>query len=479
MMLFVESKSLGQTVDGSLRIALLEKLQEKGLVPLIRSTRLYFYEQALLSPQRVSEMERAVASWAETEEGATYVRGDVFSFVDSALFLIFGEDGEEAAGMRAGIVYGSDLDAPSLKLNAFCRSVSDALESLQRNANRRTSSTLALDDWKLKERSAPQVFARFGVVTDLSDQPLERADATLERERALELLEDAEARRWLRRIREAHAEGRVSDLLADESSELDAKSFINRMSDVGLVRREVLVSCRKVGRALFRLPSPDALSVITASRAICSECGSAIADEKVEELIAPTEAASTLLEDGSWLAHRLRTMLSELGVPDKQVATGPSNGEGETLLLVDVCNEPFLFMLRDGDVSAAHARRALDKLAEIEGSHLVVISSGKIQEDARVRLREHTRRHVRGRSETEVILIEGIDSKATSEIQQAFERVSQRALAEELYELDSSLGISIGFMIATRFRLMRNRPGALNELAESAIGAIAGSLREI
>ena len=475
-MLFVESKSSGQSVENTLRIALLEKLQEKGLVPLIRSTRLYCFEQTLLSPERVNDMERAVAAWTETEEGATYVRGDVFCFVDSVLFLIFGEKGDETAGLRAGIVYGSDLDSPLIKLNAFCRSVSDALESLQRGASR--SAQLRFDDWTLKERSAPQVFARFGAMTEKSDQPLERADSSLERQRALELLEDVEARRWLHRVREAYVEGRVEDLLADETSELNAKSFINRMSDAGLVRREVLVSCRKVGRPLFRLPSPDALSVITASRAICSECGAAIADEKVEELIAPTEATGVLLDDGSWLAQRLRVVLRELGVPEKQVAIGPTNNEGETQVLVDVCNESFLFMLRDGDVAAAQARRALDRLAEIEGSHLVVISSGKIQEDARLRLRDHTRRRARGHSETEAILIEGMET-AASELQQAFERVSQRALAEELYELDSSLGLSIGFMIATRFRLMRNRLGALNELAESAVGAIAGNLREI
>ena len=474
-MLFVESKSSGQSVEKALRIALLEKLQEKGLVPLIRSTRLYCFEQALRSPERVGEMERAVAAWTETEESATYVRGDVFCFVDSVLFLIFGEQGDEAAGMRAGIVYGSDLDSPLIKLNAFCRSVTDALEALQRGAGR--SAQLRFDDWTLKERSAPQVFARFGAMTERSDQPMERADSSLERQRALELLEDVEARRWLHRVREAYVEGRVADLLADETSELDAKSFINRMSDAGLVRREVLVSCRKVGRPLFRLPSPDALSVITASRAICSECGAAIADEKVEELIAPTEATGALLDDGSWLAQRLRAVLRELGVPEKQIAVGPTH-DGETQILVDICNEPFLFVLRDGDVAATQARRALDKLAEIEGAHLVVISSGKIQEDARLRLRDHTRRRARGHSETEAILIEGMDT-ASTELQLAFERVSQRALAEELYGLDASLGLSVGHMIATRFRLMRNRLSALNELAESAVGTVAGNLREI
>ena len=43
--------------------------------------------------------------------------------------------------------------------------------------------------------------------------------------------------------------------------------------------------------------------------------------------------------------------------------------------------------------------------------------------------------------------------------------------------LDASLGLSVGFIIASRFRLMQ-KTGALKDLAESAVGALAGSLRE-
>src|SRR6266403_1569685 len=64
---------------------------------------------------------------------------------------------------------------------------------------------------------------------------------------------------------------------------------------------EVLVSCRKRNRPLFRLPSPEALGQITSSDAVCSECGVKLADERFDELIIPTPAASVLLNDGSWL----------------------------------------------------------------------------------------------------------------------------------------------------------------------------------
>ena len=66
-MLFIETKSSSRGVESSARLALLEKLQEKGLTPLIRSTRQSCYEQALLGPDRVAEMEREVAAWTEAE----------------------------------------------------------------------------------------------------------------------------------------------------------------------------------------------------------------------------------------------------------------------------------------------------------------------------------------------------------------------------------------------------------------------------
>jgi hypothetical protein len=248
------------------------------------------------------------------------------------------------------------------------------------------------------------------------------------------------------------------------------------LADAGLLRREVVISCRQVGRPLFRLPSPDALAVILASNAICSECGTTIANEKIEELVVPTAVAATLLEDGSWLSRRLHSMLLQLGLPEEEITTGPISAEGEAYMMVNVCHEPFLFVLKDGDITGAHARHALGRQNEMEAPHLVVVATGKIQDEARTRLREHARRRSRSGSEVEVLLIEGVET-AAGELQQAFERVSNRALAEELSALDASLGMSVGHMLTTRFRLMQHSD-ALKDLAASAVGALAGSLTE-
>lgn len=473
-MLFIETKTADRGVECGVRLGLLEKLQEKGLTPLIRSTRQSCYEQALLGPDRVTEMEREVAAWTEAEDDCAYVRGDVFCFEDFVLFLIFGDDQDEGAGMRAGIVHGAEMLEPMKKLDAFCRNVADALEAL-RPAGSNGGAPREIE-WQRREPATrlPGESARFAGVEGDSAAG-DRGDAVAASARALELLEDTEVRRLMRRVTESQAEGRVSEVLANAEDEAAAAALIRRMADAGLLRREVLVSCRKKGRPIFRLPSPDALNVITATSAVCSECGTAIADEKIEDLVKPTEAASRMLEDGSWLASRVHNTLRELGVPESQITTARAAEGGEAHILVSVCDEPFLLVLRDGDVTAAQARHALAAQAETEAAHLVVIASGRIQDEARVRLRERARRRSRGGDEVEVLLIEGVD--AAEELGRAFERVSRGALANELSALDTSLGLSAGFVVATRFRLMQ-RTGALKDLAESAVGALAGSLRE-
>lgn len=491
-MLFIESRISRQTVEGAARTHLLERLQERGLVPLIRSARLHCFELALFGPERTREMERQLAARAEAEGDAPYVSGDLFCFEDVMLFLIFGEHGEEAdAPLRAGIIYRDDASDPQQKLDDFCRNLSDALEagraagvgggSLTEGATGEEASAAGAGFWRPTGPRVAEGFRRFASTRDAEasaqgagarGKPLTEA----ERARVFSLLEGAEARRVLRRLVEARAEGRADALAQSVRQEAD-EPLLGNLEGAGLVKREVLVSCRRQGRALFRLPSMDAFQTVTATAATCIECGSALADERVEELLTPTDLASTMLRDCSWMASRLSTLLrEELGLPADAVALRTASDDCEAHAMANVAGESFLFYLRDGDVTAAHARRALDIQTETEAAHLVVITTGKIQEDGRLRLREHARRRAQRGGELEVMLVEGIEG-AASELRHAFERVSQRRLAAELYPLDASLGLSVGRMVATRFRLAQ-KSGALRDLAASAAATLAGNLRE-
>ncbi len=330
--------------------------------------------------------------------------------------------------------------------------------------------------WRAREGQSQAAFRRPAAGAEtVADGLAQRVSGFAERARAVEILDDAGARGFLQRLREAHEDGRAAEIVAGGRGP-EQESLVSRLAGAGLVRREVQVSCRKDGRSLFRLPSAEALAIVTASNAVCSECGSAVADERAEELVTPTPLATSMLKDGAWLVSSLRTILGGLGVPESQTTPLPSSDDGTAQVQASIGGEPFLFVLRDGDFTAAHARRAVEGEAESHATRTVVIASGKVQDEARARLREHARRRARGGAEAEVVFVEGMEH-AADELRGVVERVSEEALTRELYELDADAGFNVGHALAARFRLTR-RTGALRDLAASAAGALAGSLRE-
>jgi hypothetical protein len=453
-MLFVESKSLSHGIEGTGRTQLLEELQAKNLTPVIRSARLSCFDHVLLGPERIREMETAVATWTESENREPYVRGDLFCLNDHVFFLLF-DDKAGTPGIRAGIVYEASTPEPFRKLDSFCRDVRELL--LARSEAQGSGGAQAEDfpQWTQGKPSIPEGFKRFVAEQDTDSLYTSlRKDTMSRRILAASKLEDEGARVFLRGAREAHQEGYAAKLLTENTAE--AYDFsIERLEDVGLVEREVQVSCRKTGHALFRLPNAHALAVVTVSDATCSECGSPVADEKVEEVFAPTRLASSLLEDGSWLLSRLHFLFRELGVPESEIAVGPSEGEGYGQMMANICGEPFLVVARDGDLTPAFARWAIDLEIETEASHLVVVATGRIHNQAQVLLLNHSRSRVLAGRDFELVLADG-PASAGRELRHAFERVSQRVVAEQVCDLDSSLGLSVSRVIITKFKLPRD-----------------------
>ncbi|MDT7808096.1 MAG: hypothetical protein QOJ70_1909 [Acidobacteriota bacterium] len=486
-MLFIETRTAELNIGRRLRTPLLEALRERGHLPLIRASRLHFFEQATSGAERAFELERALEERAETEGEEPYVHGDVFCSDDFAHFIIFGD----GAGLRAGIIYDAETREPAEKLEAFCRDVQEAFDEAAREAGSATQTTgedfadsgpaahvsdsAAHIEWRTREGQSAEAFGRSDNVDASHEQP-QRAAVTSERAHAVEIFEDAGARGFLQRLSEAQADGRLVEVVATGRSP-EQESMVARLAGAGLVRREVQVSCRKDGRSLFRLPSAEALAIVTASNAVCSECGSAVADERAEELVTPTQLASSMLKDGAWLVSSLRSILNGLGVPESEIRPRTQAAEGEAQVFANVCGEPFLFVLRDGDFTAAHARRTVEDETGAHASRMVVIAAGKVQDEARARLREHARRRSRAGSETEVVFVEGLE-RATDELRPAIVRVSDDALTRELYELDADAGFNVGYALAARFRLTQRHDGALQDLAASAAGALSGSLRE-
>lgn len=460
-MLFIESKTLSLQLDGPGRIRLLEGLRERSLIPLIRWSRLDLFNRMLLGPDRIDEMEAAISLSAESENQEAYVRGDLFCLSDHVFFIVF-DDLEDSPTIRAGLVYETRTTEPYRKLDAFCREVREVVLAQRESNATETENSASPPQWEHGKPRVPEGFKRFVAKQDTDSLYTSLRKETMgKRIRAASLLEDESARLFLRRAKEAHVEGYAAKLIAGDAAG-SLESSIGTLEDAGLVGREVQISCRKTGHALFRLPTAHALAVVTVSDATCSECGCAVADEKVEEVLAPTRLASSLLEDGSWLISRLHYLLREQGVPESEIAVGPSNGDGYGQMMANICGESFLLMARDGDLTPAFARWAIDQELETEASHLVVVATGRVHNQAAVLLHNHARRRVQAGHDFEMVLADEA-AVAGKELRLAFERVSQRILGEQLCDLDTSIGLSISRLVITKFKLLHSIPEGGNE----------------
>lgn len=439
-MLFLESNSLRCEIDEPSRLALLRALQEQGLTPLIRTSRLHSFDLALGGRGSIEDMETSIADWTRSTTKEPYTHGDLFCLDDHFLFLTFEQDGT----IQAGIIYETKTPEPFRKLEVFCAKVREAITTLRGHFD-------DLPLWQAGNVAVPNGFRDFIAKQD-SDSLYtnKRKEATSRRILAASNLDDEGARIFLRTARDAHAEGYAAKLLTGQSTPYEVP--IEKLENVGLVVREVQVSCRKTGHALFRLPNAHALAVVTVSDATCSECGASVADETVQEVIAPTKLASSLLEDGSWLVSRLHYLLREMGVPEREIALGPAEGTGYGQMMANICGESFLLVTRDGDLTPALARKAIDLELETEASHLVIVATGRVHREAGVLLHNHSRRRLSSGREFEMILADDVFT-AGKEIKDAVERVSQRVVAEQLCVLDENMGLNLSQLVLTRVRL--------------------------
>ena len=170
--------------------------------------------------------------------------------------------------IRAGIVIQQEPPSPAEK-HSFGHNSKALLTS---HATSETESAAPLPQWEQGRPSMPEGFKRFVARQDTDSLfTSSRKETMTKRVRATSILEDPGARIFLRRAKDAHVEGYASKLLTGATAGPNDSS-IDRLEDAGLVEREVQVSCRKTGHALFRLPTPHALAVVMSAMQHFSDC---------------------------------------------------------------------------------------------------------------------------------------------------------------------------------------------------------------
>jgi len=446
-MLFIRSNSFPLSLPEGERLRLLKTLAARGLNPLIRSARYMLLQSIAGGRGDPSRLEDECAALGASVPERAFTPGELFCVDDCVFYLAFGGEGTP----NAGVIYDIETSEPLSKLERFCREVREALDEIGVAARAEHSNELTR--LQSETSTVPTALARF-----MSLQPADfmRAEAAFRGGRGLarasELMEERAVRSFLRGVQEMRREGYTPRRLFAEAASLGVS--IERMIDAGLLEPEVRVSCRKSGHALFDLPSPDSLAAVTISKAKCSQCAAPVADEVIEQTINPTRLAVSLLEDGRWLANRVYKIVRSLGVPESEIATGPASPHGESYLVAGVCDNSFLFVTRDGDMTPAFCRRVAEMVEETDASHLVVVVTGTAEDEGRMRLYEFAWRRARDGRDLGMTLAEGLDS-ARAQIEASFEMVVRRELSRKLFGLDAALGFSAAGFVLGWFRVTR------------------------
>jgi hypothetical protein len=449
--LFIESRLLAYSVVEAIRLRLVDALRAEGFVPVIGSIRRRCFE--LLDVPRAdglaAKLESELTNAPLTEGRAAYLPGEIFCGGDHILFLIFNK--LERQAVQAGIVFNIETVNPLQRLDLFCQLVRDLLLKLINESGPMASESLPA--WQPVSRSTSQGLARF---IAMQDDEFVRAAKCIEggraRTLAIELLQYQPVRAYLRRVQELRLEGYSHRLPAVDLG-VGRGLPPERLVEAGLLQRDVRISCRQTGHALFDLPSADALALITLSKAKCSQCAATVADEVVEEVLNPTNLAITLIDHSVWLCDLIAQFVRNLGIPASEIARGPASAYGDGQLIVNVGAESFLFVLRDGDMSPAFAQRAIETALLTEPQHLLIVTNGAVEELARLRLYEYVWRRMREGQELDITILEGLEG-AQREIERAFERAARRTLARTLFPLDVCLGTSASNFVLALFKSM-------------------------
>jgi hypothetical protein len=88
---------------------------------------------------------------------------------------------------------------------------------------------------------------------------------------------------------------------------------------------------------------------------------------------------------------------------------------------------------------------------EAEATHVVVVVTGAVEDEGRMRLYEFAWRSARGGHDLGATLVEGLGG-ARAQIEHSFEVVVRRELARNLFPLDAAAGFSASRFVLGWFR---------------------------
>jgi len=126
------------------------------------------------------------------------------------------------------------------------------------------------------------------------------------------------------------------------------------LMDQGLVRKEILILCRKDSHPLCSVDSEKRLRTQYGS-SVCPVCTRLFSDELVQELCVATDRGKHMIDGSYWMTVRLTTLIAKSGIPLGSITWNATAGQDEIDLIVRINYQKLFFELKDKEFGLGDA----------------------------------------------------------------------------------------------------------------------------
>ena len=357
----------------------------------------------------VGDLPATVRSLLDLEAKQVNTGGELFLGRDDNILFYWVSDEKDA--VEAGVIYSQE--PPLEPFEEF-----------------RSSIASVLDAWRWTPMSI--LTRRFRLVAEESE-PFPVSKGQLE---AAQVLTSQDCRELLQKV--GGSPGfTISGVGEDNDDEMG--THVDSLVLKGLLEREFEVFDRDSGRELARFPNFEALQD-AAERGFRSPFSNRlISEERVDQILKPTQLGKRLAHRNLWLALSLAGALSEQGVSEKSLRWSLENDYETVDLFASYEGSVFMFEVQENRVSSDKAFRFVSRAKYFEPDAAFLVSPGGCSREAECVLEQSD-------GEISMDIISDLNTLG-EKISEVLQETSYRSVQEILERFNGLTKINLGSVV--------------------------------
>ncbi len=235
----------------------------------------------------------------------------------------------------------------------------------------------------------------------------------------------------------------VSDLpkILGEAQGAAVAGRLGELRSLGLIQSEYVIVCTRTGNAVLRTDDPNKLSKMAPDWMKCA-CGRALNEERVDQVIMPTERSAELNDRSKWMTTLALSALPRIGISrDSVIVEGTPTA---TDIVLDLSGDLVLVVLKDREFNLSDAYAFNAKISRIKASEGVIVANEGMSGDARKMVQEELGpQRARVSDPFRVTYVEGLQN-LEHELGRVVERRRRQYFLRAIGDLATIQGLNIG-----------------------------------